>query len=716
MIRIMLSLVAGALLFIAIAVGTGLIELPTDKDTTKAVQPLAVRDVGPDLYSPQSFPPIDPAVNKPHKESITTSGTIRIKDKQDVASQVSGQIHFIGEPLPDGLIEAVGAAPFMVEPFSSNVLAVGDVKYYRFYRRLLAGQDVHNEQIVGMIDTSKALATLQEKRTKIEYAIKDELAAKAAADEARTRAERDKALYDKGGLAAAELSASYAAEAKFKYDYLAKSEGIKVAREDLVQAKIFYNQHEIRCKIPYQRCVIEFVYKQRGDMVKEGDNVMVVHSLDHLLIEAQVDGAHLNQISKATTATLEPTHEVVPKTFRGVHRGEVTAIAVTNDADAPRVVSAGMDKFVSVRDPKGGLPIGLRHEAAVKALVCSPPNEAGQNLCLSGAGGKIYVWNLDRNALGDGTRTVPVKTPFEAHSSAGAHSPHVTSLAFSPDGAYFASGADDGSIAVWKTDGLSLVYALDAEHIFVERKDEQGKTEFVAGVEQGHSDPITTLSFTPQCRLVSASRDNSVRIWQLKEKGAVLEGEPITGRTGNVSQLGVRRDGKWLALDHGPIIQLVSLENPSVTLPHSLQNSGTSVPFETLALFSPDGSLMLTAGLAQGRLQLWKAPTETARGYEVRQYAPKQARPVTCAAFAPKHAMAVSGNTDGDVYFLPLPTPQEVEDHRIRHVPVRLLSPGLDPNTKQARIGVDVANPISPQFPDGRLVPGRAVTLVIGEE
>ena len=45
-----------------------------------------------------------------------------------------------------------------------------------------------------------------------------------------------------------------------------------------------------------------------------------------------------------------------------------------------------------------------------------------------------------------------------------------------------------------------------------------------------------------------------------------------------------------------------------------------------------------------------------------------------------------------------------------------LLSKVLDPNTHQARIAVDVPNPASPQYPDGRLVPGRAVTVVIGEE
>jgi WD40 repeat protein len=153
----------------------------------------------------------------------------------------------------------------------------------------------------------------------------------------------------------------------------------------------------------------------------------------------------------------------------------------------------------------------------------------------------------------------------------------------------------------------------------------------------------------------------------------------------------------------------------------TLENHGTSTPFETLAMFSPDGSMMLTAGLAEGRLQLWKAPTEVARGFELRQFVPKEKRPATCAAFSPhpksaKHNVAVTGNTDGDIYLWELPTPEQVATHRIENVPVRLLSHALDPNTHLARIAVDLPNPASPEFPNGRLIPGRAVTIVIGEE
>ena len=42
-----------------------------------------------------------------------------------------------------------------------------------------------------------------------------------------------------------------------------------------------------------------------------------------------------------------------------------------------------------------------------------------------------------------------------------------------------------------------------------------------------------------------------------------------------------------------------------------LQNSGAANNFTTFALFSPDARTIVTAGAPEGRLQLWRIPTET---------------------------------------------------------------------------------------------------------
>jgi multidrug efflux pump subunit AcrA (membrane-fusion protein) len=61
------------------------------------------------------------------------------------------------------------------------------------------------------------------------------------------------------------------------------------------------------------------------------------------------------------------------------------------------------------------------------------------------------------------------------------------------------------------------------------------------------------------------------------------------------------------------------------------------------------------------------------------------------------------------VFFWELPDDDHIKAFRIKNVPVRFLSLSIDPNTHQARIAVDVPNP------DDRLLPGRTVTVVIGE-
>src|SRR5580700_3874330 len=102
MIKIMLALAAGALIFVAIGIGTGVLDPPwIPSATTKPVGPGKTVDVGKDdLYSVAPFPEIDKLAAKPKDEPIILQGFTNIKDKQDVPAQVSGQILFIGEELP----------------------------------------------------------------------------------------------------------------------------------------------------------------------------------------------------------------------------------------------------------------------------------------------------------------------------------------------------------------------------------------------------------------------------------------------------------------------------------------------------------------------------------------------------------------------------------------------------------------------------------------
>ena len=98
---------------------------------------------------------------------------------------------------------------------------------------------------------------------------------------------------------------------------------------------------------------------------------------------------------------------------------------------------------------------------------------------------------------------------------------------------------------------------------------------------------------------------------------------------------------------------------------------------------------------------------------------------VTCGSFAPQEGQndapfAVTGTKDGNVYLWSMPTAEDIQSHRItKNAKGEDLELSLVERAVEAgklRVGVNVDNPESAQYPLGRLVPGRRVTLVIQPE
>jgi len=649
------------------------------------------QELGQPLYKPVplSMPAIDPAGQGLLRDPIVIEGHNVVLEKQEVPSKRSGQILFIGEEIPDG------APPPEGKVFTAKVF-VGGKEVVKRYHRWEEGARVKEDQMVAMLDYSLALNDWMSKKAKIDAARADFDASIKTKQEAQARLDRmDRLLVDagrKGAIVSAEdYSAGVLTRDRYKYEEESKKVAVTQAEIDAEQGQIIFKEHEIRCKIPGLN-ILKTIYKHRGEAVKEQEQILQLYNIDRLRAEGLVEVQYLAQLREGMKVSLEPIEENAPLRVFNEHLKEVTSVAVSGDGKNPLIVSGSHDGTARVwnRTQSKALRV-LNHPTAVSTVACSPQGSKGRWLVTGCTDGSLRLWNLEKDS----------NEPFWSSKSdqMNPHRDAITALAFSPDGTWFATGGEDNTIALWQTDGAKLLYTFDAEH----------------GVEEPHQGAITALHFTPQCQLISASRDNTIRVWELREKGAHQVGETITGRGGNVPNLDVSKDGKWALLDKGKILHVVSVADRR---PHSVvKNAASSAsPFETLALFSPDASLIISAGISEGRLQLWHAPIDGKRAFEVRQFATVERSPVTCAAFAPDGTFAVSGTKDGYVYIWAVPTRDKVNQHRMENLKLTLIERALDASTRQARIGVNVQNPINDEYPSGRLIPGRPVHIVIEPE
>jgi WD40 repeat protein len=262
----------------------------------------------------------------------------------------------------------------------------------------------------------------------------------------------------------------------------------------------------------------------------------------------------------------------------------------------------------------------------------------------------------------------------------GYHRSAIGCVAFSPDGRLLATGGDDRTIQVWDAVAGTWKYTLS-----------------------GHRAAITSLQFLPEGRLLSAARDTTLRLWQVgNESGKELR-SVADHRSGDVAFLSASPDGQRVLIDQGRELRLVSV--PRRTIEGSLHNPGSAGgSFTTMALFSPDGRLALTAASSEGRLQLWRLPTEETRAYELRQLATPDRSLATCGAFAPDGSFIVTGSRDRQVYVWAMPSKNEIE--HLLTATVTYIEPSVESAGRQVRIWAELPNK------DGRLIPGMSATMV----
>jgi WD40 repeat protein len=569
--------------------------------------------------------------------------------------------------------------------------------------------------MVALVDPVLAYQDLAIKEAKVIAAQKDALAAEKILEELQEQHKANTKLYyaKPPAIPEEQWRVSKVQAEKARYDLENKREAVKVSQSELNQSATMLDLHTIRNK--YDGVwFIDRVLHNPGESLQpqKSMEVLLISRLDQLKAEGQVDVQYRKQLEDNNNEVLvEPSQEASPHWILTGHRGEIKALAVSKE---DLIVSASDDGRVQVWNLSKNAPWVLGHPTAVQAVACSPGGAKDQehSWCVSGCSdGTIRKWDLSQWG----------KTDVKAQPLAERHSEGVSCLAFSPNGEWFASGGEDNAIFLWETKTGKLKYKFDERW--------------------GHRGSITALHFTRQAKLISAGKDNTLRIWTLCQQGARLD-EAITGREGKVSHLGVSHDGQALLLDRGNTLQVLRVQD---RLPLGvLQNTAGITPFETVALFAPGfvedpqkskgkdrlggkRRLILTAGASEGRLQLWVAPTPSQRGYEFVQLVPPATdrSPVTCAAFSAQvknwladqgePSFAVSGTKNGQVFVWPMPSRAEILNYQLPGK-LELVGTSVEANTRQLPIIVHLDNPMMRNedgIPKYRLMTGRTVTVVV---
>jgi WD40 repeat protein len=586
---------------------------------------------------------------------------LTVLDRVEVPSKEDGAVEWLGVEVTDR--SAVDPKDLYVHKRTKKM-----------YARLRPGDVVKQGQVIAQLNDEMASLEADIANSNIKGA-QEEL--KAAVEAIKYYVQNVKIEKDAGSSTAA-IVAAEANLAKAISERASKDWTVKRTEGEYQKALEKLSHHYVRA--PFDGVIVQFV-KRVGEGVKATESMLQIQNSHRALgIEGNLEVQYASKVKIGSQVYFEPSLLEPPLAQRLPHTSSkpITAVAVGIRNKKPVIISASEDGAVVVWD-RSKVYASWKHPANVRAVAVTRPG-AERSLVLTGCDdGKVRLYSLDDLS----------KEPVMILD--GRHEGGVPAAAFAPDGAYCVTADDRGAIFLYQTASGKRHYAFPPEH----------------------TGPVTSLCFTPQCRVISAARDNTALIWKVGEKAAAVEAN-LNHPTGEVADLGVSDDGGQMLLDLDKNrLCVVDVANQRIggTIRQATDNK-----FANFALFSPvigdkGDRLILTAGNIDGVMQLWRWTAGAGRGSELKKLVCDGYAPVTCAAFSPaaEDGLIVAGTRKGDVYLWSMPTSGEIASRYTARI--TNISPNLESSGMTVRIQAETDN----SDPKLQLRPGSTATLVISQ-
>ena len=376
------------------------------------------------------------------------------------------------------------------------------------------------------------------------------------------------------------------------------------------------------------------------------------HELGVMSVAFSPDGQYIVSGSEDKTVRLwNKQGNPVGLPFNG-HERTVTSVAFSPDGQY--IVSGSEDGTVRLWD-KDGNPIGnplKGHYGFIKIVTFSAD---GQSV-ISGSGDKtIRFWDKEGNNI---------RLPFKGHTH------YVLSVAFSPDGKYIVSAGRDDTVRLWTKDGkpvwqrkgheefkildrsdlskffTSIAFSPDGRYIASGSNDGMiwlwdKKGDLIKKFKDdkdGYLGDVRSVAFSSDSKLILSGHGvgQGIRLWDV-EGGNFIREFNNKQTLGNIESVAFSPDGKYI-LSSGSNIQFWDIEG-NLIWQSLLFQDGENLS----AAFSPDGQFIVSGG-SYAILRLWDKS-----GKPIGKPFSRQEGNITSVAFSPDGKYIVSGSQDNKV-------------------------------------------------------------------